>query len=218
VKIPDFSLYFITDRTLARSGDISTVVRKALQGGVRAVQLREKDLSSHELFMLAAELRDMTSHFGAKLFINDRTDIALAVGADGVHAGKSSLPLPQIRKLLGPSQLIGYSAHSVEEALLAEAAGADFVTFGPVYYTPSKTVYGPPAGIEKLKTACLALTIPVYALGGITMENIPEAINTGTAGIGLISAIMAAPDPAAAATTLLQIIDQHALCSRSTHT
>lgn len=218
MKSPDFSLYFITDRTLARNGDISTVVREALQGGVKAVQLREKDLSSHELLMLASELRELTSCFGAKLFINDRTDIALAVGADGVHAGKSSLPLPQIRKLLGPSRLIGYSAHSVEEALLAEAAGADFLTFGPVYFTPSKAVYGPPVGIEKLKKVCSALTIPVYALGGITVENVPETINTGTAGIALISAIMAAPDPAAAVTTLLQLIDQHALCSRSTHT
>jgi thiamine-phosphate pyrophosphorylase len=114
--------------------------------------------------------------------------------------------------------LIGYSAHSIEEALLAEAAGADFVTFGPVYYTPSKAVYGPPVGIEKLKAVCSALSIPVYALGGITVGNILEAINTGTAGIALISAIMAAPDPVAAATTLLQLIDQHALCSGSTHT
>lgn len=215
VKTPDFTLYLITDRALARGGNLQTTVREALQGGVKAVQLREKDLSSRELYMLAAELRELTSHFGAKLFINDRADIARAVDADGVHAGKLSLPLPQIRTLLGPSRLIGYSAHTIEEAFLAEAAGADFLTFGPVYFTSSKAVYGPPVGIEKLRAACSALSIPVYALGGITVENIPEILNTGATGIALISAIMATPAPAAAATTLLQIIDQHAICSGS---
>lgn len=182
------------------------------------MQLREKDLSSRELLILAAELREMTSGFGAKLLINERTDIALAVGADGVHVGKMSLPITQIRKLLGPGQLIGYSAHSVEEALLAEAEGADFITFGPVYHTQSKAAYGPPVGVERLKAACLALKIPVYALGGISLKNIPETMRTGAAGIALISAVMAAPDPTAAATTLLELIDRHAICSGSTHT
>lgn len=214
----DFSLYLITDRTLAKGGNLPVVVAEALQGGVKAVQLREKDLTSRELFTMATELRELTACFGAKLFINERTDIALAVGADGVHVGRSSLPLPQIRKLLGPERLIGYSAHGIEEALQAAATGADFITFGPVYFTPSKAAYGPPVGLEKLQVACSKLSVPVYALGGITMENIPAVLNAGSAGVALISAIMANPDPAAAATTLLQSIDHHANCSGSTHT
>lgn len=218
MKAPGFSLYFITDRTLASDGNLVPVVHEALQGGVKAVQLREKDLPSCELYRLAVELRKLTDRFGARLFINERTDIALAVGADGVHAGKSSLPLPQIRRLLGPNRLIGYSAHGIEEALQAEAAGADFLTFGPVHFTQSKAVYGPPVGVKNLETACSVLTIPVYALGGITGENIPEALHAGAAGVALISAIMAASNPAAAAATLLQSIDHHVTCSRPAHT
>jgi thiamine-phosphate pyrophosphorylase len=143
----DFSLYLITDRTQTGGRPLAAVVRQALDGGVRVVQLREKDLDGSELFRLASELRGITREYGARLVVNDRPDIALAVEADGVHLGAGSLPVAVVRRILGPERLIGYSAHGVPEARQAEADGADFITFGPVYHTPSKAAYGAPLGL-----------------------------------------------------------------------
>lgn len=206
----EFRLYLITDRLQTNGRNLAGVVREALAGGVMAVQLREKGLASRELFSLAAELRKITADHGAKLFINDRIDVALAVDADGVHLGTGTLPVTAARELLGAHRLIGYSAHGVAEACRAEADGADFVTFGPVYFTPSKAAYGVPLGVKELKAACAALTIPLFALGGIRLESIAEVIAAGSHGIALISAIIAAPDPQTAATSLLQTIERHA--------
>lgn len=205
-----FSLYLITDRTQTNGRALGTVVRQALEGGVRVVQLREKDLSGRDLFGMARELRHITQEYGAQLVINDRLDIALAVGADGVHLGAGSLPVAETRRILGPERLIGYSAHAVSEARQAEADGADFVTFGPVYPTPSKAAYGAPVGVELLAEATSSLTIPVFALGGVKKTSIAELLTAGARGIALISAIIAAPDPRAAAATLLETLEQHA--------
>lgn len=207
----DFSLYLISDRHQTGGRPLPWVVRQALEGGVRALQLREKDLSGAELFALAAELRRITREYGARLIINDRLDIALAVEADGVHLGKDGLPVAEARRLLGPQRLIGYSAHAVDEAVRAEADGADFVTFGPVYYTPSKAAYGEPVGPEALRAAAATLAIPVFALGGIKRDNIAAVMAAGAGGIALISAIMAVPDPRAAAQSLLRAIEEHAI-------
>ncbi|HEY4743990.1 MAG TPA: thiamine phosphate synthase [Desulfuromonadaceae bacterium] len=207
----DFSLYLITDRTQTNGRPLAAVVREALAGGVRAVQLREKDLSGSELFRLATELRAITREYGAQLLINDRVDIALAAEADGVHLGIASLPLAAARRMLGPKRLIGYSAHAIAEARQAEADGADFVTFGPVYHTPSKAVYGAPLGPELLAEAASSLSIPVFALGGVKKTSIAELLTSGARGIALISAIIAASDPRAAAVTLLNTLEQHAI-------
>jgi len=174
------------------------------------VQLREKDLSSRQLFELALRLRNLTREHGARLLINDRIDIALAVGADGVHIGAGSLPVAEVRRLLGPGQLIGYSAHDLDEALRAESAGADFVTFGPVYPTPSKLKYGEPVGLSKLAAAVGALSIPVYALGGVKKNSIAEVMARGCRGVALISAICSAPDPQNRSRLLLKEIEKHA--------
>jgi thiamine-phosphate pyrophosphorylase len=206
-----FSLYLITDRTQTDGRPLGAVVRAALEGGVRAVQLREKDLSGRDLFGLARELRVITREYGAQLVINDRIDIALAVEADGVHLGAVSLPVAEARRVLKPERLIGYSAHAVAEARQAEADGADFVTFGPVYPTPSKAAYGAPVGVELLAEATSSLTIPVFALGGVKKTSIAELLTAGARGIALISAIIAAPDPRAAAATLLETLEQHAI-------
>jgi len=206
----DFSIYLITDRRQTAGRTLPSVVRAALEGGVKAVQLREKDLSGRELFVLAKELRAITKEFGARLLINDRPDIALAVAADGVHIGANSLPVSEVRRLLGPGYLIGYSAHSAAEALQAAADGASFVTFSPVYFTPSKAAYGAPVGVEKLAEAAEKLKIPLFALGGIKLENISEVMAAGASGIALISAIIAANDPKTASANLLKTIEQHA--------
>ena len=207
----DFSLYLITDRTQTNGRPLGAVVRAALEGGARAVQLREKDLGSGELFLLATELRGITREYGARLIINDRVDIALAAGADGVHLGAASLPLTVARHILGTERLIGYSAHGVREAVQAETDGADFVTFGPVYHTPSKAAYGAPLGPERLAEATVSLNIPVFALGGVKKTSIAELLTHGARGIALISAVIAADDPRSATASLLKTLEQHAI-------
>ncbi len=206
----DFALYLITDRLKTGKWTIAEAVREALDGGVRAVQLREKDLTGLELYRLAIELRRITSDFDACLIINDRLDIALAAAADGIQIGVSSLPVAVVRQVVGQGKIIGYSAHSIDEALRAQADGADFVTFGPVYPTPSKDAYGAPCGVKKLSDAVSALDIPVIALGGISSMNIEEALSTNVRGIAVISAILAAVDPRIAATSLLKKIEEYA--------
>jgi thiamine-phosphate pyrophosphorylase len=207
----DFSLYLITDRKQTAGRELPAVVADALRGGVRAVQLREKDLPEQELFELALTLRTLTRQFSARLLINSSVEIAQAVDADGVHLGKSSRLVAEARHLLAPGRLIGYSAHSMDEALQAEADGADFITFGPVYYTPSKAMYGNPLGIVRLAEAAQALKIPVFALGGVKKTTVCEVMAAGAAGIALISAIISAPDPQREAEVLLQTIDEYAI-------
>lgn len=204
----DFSLYLITDRHQTAGRDLPAVVEEALAGGVRAVQLREKDLSPRELLELALTMRELTGRYGAKLIINDRADIALAAGADGVHLGEASIPAAAVRRILGPNRLIGVSCHGKEGALAAEKSGADFITFGPVYPTPSKALYGPPVGVEQLAETAALLDIPVFALGGIRRENTPEALAAGAAGVALISAVVAAGNPAEGARAFLSLLAQ----------
>lgn len=210
MQIPDFRLYLITDRHQTGGRPLAEVVRRALEGGVRAVQLREKDLSGAALYRLACELRRLTSDFDARLIINDRPDIAQASGADGVHIGVNSLPVAAVRRLLGEGKTIGYSAHGIDEALNAQAEGADFVTFGPLYHTPSKASYGEPCGVRKLADAASALRIPVIALGGISLATVAEALSADVRGIAVISAILAAADPRVAAASLLKKIEEYA--------
>lgn len=206
----DFSLYLITDRMQTAGRSLPAVVADALRGGLRALQLREKDLTAGQLFELAAELRQLTREYGAKLLINDRIDVALAVAADGVHLGKGGLPVAEARRILGGARLIGYSAHSADEAVRAQCDGADFVTLGPVYHTPSKALYGEPLGLNALTEAAGVVTIPVFALGGIKQSSVAEVLSAGAQGVALISAIMAAPDPTLETESLLRTIAHHA--------
>lgn len=198
----DFRVYLITDRKLCPGGDLEGTVAKALSGGIRAVQLREKDLPARELFRLADRMRRLTAAHGARLLINDRADVARAVAADGVHLGVLSIPPKAARAILGPRAIIGCSAHNEDELRQAAEGGADFATFGPVYATPSKASFGPPAGIRALAEACRTARIPVFALGGIGRGNLEEAVRAGSFGVALISGIVAAADPRAAAAAL----------------
>lgn len=199
----DFDLYLISDRHQLPAGRrLAEAVTAALAGGVGAVQLREKDLATAELYALALELRQRTAAAGARLLLNDRIDIALAVAADGVQLTEQSLPVAVARRLLGPERLLGVSCHSLERALQAEAEGADFLCFSPIYATPSKAAYGPPQGLDALHALCAAVKLPVFALGGITTERAPAVRATGARGIALIRAILAAADPAQAARQL----------------
>ena len=187
----DFSLYLITDRNILPPGrSLPEAIREALIGGVKCIQLREKELPPKTLFPLAIELRNLTRKYGAKLFINDRADLALACEADGVHLATNSLPIAVTRKILGPDKLIGVSTHTTDEISFAQDQGADFVTFGPVFFTASKAAFGPPVGLEKLQEACSRTRIPVFALGGINLNRVDDVIASGAAGVALISAIL----------------------------
>lgn len=202
----DFSLYLITDRRQVKGRDVCTSIEGALRGGVRTVQLREKDLSGRELFDLAGRLREITSRYGAKLLINDRLDVALAVEADGIHLGGNSLPVTTVREITGKRLLIGVSCHGRNSALAAQEGGADFITFGPIYHTPSKASYGEPLGPWRLAEVTRLLRIPVFAIGGITRDMVPEVLSRGAHGIALISAILAADNPEKAARELLAFL------------
>jgi thiamine-phosphate pyrophosphorylase len=196
----DFNLYLITDRHQCAPGHtLFSAVEAALRGGVKAVQLREKDLTPIELLEYARHLRSMTQQYGAKLLINDRADIAVAVEADGVHLTEHSMDIASARKVLGREKLIGVSTHSLARAGAAQREGADFITFSPIYDTPSKAGYGSPQGLERLRDLCAEVDVPVFALGGITPERQAEVQRAGAKGIALISAIIGASDPAAAA-------------------
>jgi thiamine-phosphate pyrophosphorylase len=187
----DFNLYLVTDR-LKIHNDLREAVRQALEGGVRAVQLREKDLPIRQLLTLASDLRHLTQDHGARLFINDRVDVAMAVAADGVHLGQKGLRVDTVRQVVGSSLLIGVSTHTMEEARLSEEGGADFITVGPIYDTPSKRMYGPPIGTKTLNKIAKTVSIPVFAIGGIGHEQVQEVLSAGAFGVSVISSILCA--------------------------
>ncbi len=189
----DFRLYLITDRHVSRK-PLPEAVREALKGGVRAVQLREKDLPVRELLSLAKELRNITREYGAKLFINERVDVAVEVDADGVHVGYNGINIASARKIVGKNMLIGCSTHNKMEAVSAQSGGADFITYGPIYETPSKMKYGLPVGIDGLKSLSCDVRIPIFAIGGIKGGNMRYAFGYGASGVAMISAILGSDD------------------------
>jgi thiamine-phosphate pyrophosphorylase len=156
----------------------------AVKARVSFIQLREKNLSARTLFQLTAQASIITRGSRTRLLVNDRADIAAAAGADGVHLTTRSLSASVVRRTFGPSMLIGVSTHTLDEALTAREDGADFAVFGPVFETPSKSAYGPPAGLEKLSEVAHALKpFPILALGGIKPENTPHVLAAGASGI-----------------------------------
>ena len=194
-----FRLYLITDRTRTAGRPLLEVIEQALHGGVDAVQVREKNLPASELVDLAQRVRVLCRRYGARLLINDRVDVALAVGADGVHLPVDSFSPGEARQLLGPDALIGASTHNLAEARAAAASGADFIVFGPVFDTPSKRAFGPPVGLEALAAVSRAGTVPVLAIGGVTADRIAGVRRCCAQGIAVIGAILEARDPRAAA-------------------
>ncbi|HYA26556.1 MAG TPA: thiamine phosphate synthase [Thermodesulfovibrionales bacterium] len=195
-----FRLYLITDRRLFVDRDsLLNGVEDALRAGVKAVQLREKDMSIKELLDTAYRMKGLTSGYGARLFVNDRIDVALCTEADGVHLGQTGIPVHAVRKMVGKKMLIGASTHNLTEALAAEKEGADFITFGPLYDTPSKRRFGKPLGLDVLKSVSEKLSVPVFGIGGIKQENIRDVIRSGAYGIALIRGILGEVDVAVTA-------------------
>ncbi len=202
------SLYLVTDRHRTAGRPLLEVVEAALQGGVDAVQLREKDLTARELFELACALRQLCRRHATRLLINDRVDVALAVGADGVHLPVSSFTPAEARHLLGPAALVGASAHSLAEVHAAAQSGADFVVFGPIFDTPSKGPFGPPVGAAALADVTQRISIPVIAIGGITEERVSIVRRHGAAGVAMIAAVLEATDPRTAAERIRSSLGQ----------
>lgn len=168
-------------------------LEQAFSGGVRALQLREKDLSPAAVLEIAKKVKPLAEKYGAKFFINDRADVAHMAGADGVHLTQESVPAEEVRKHF-PNLLVGTSTHSMESARQAESGGADFITFGPVFETPSKMKYGPPQGLDRLGEICRKIHIPVLALGGISKNRVAPVLKQGAFGVALISGVWNGPD------------------------
>jgi thiamine-phosphate pyrophosphorylase len=199
-----FALYLVTDRGAARRALVD-VVEECLEAGLRAVQLREKDLGVREMLGLAAALRETTRRHGARLILNDRADVAMAVGADGVQRTHTSLPVAALRSVMADG-LIGASVHSLDDARDAARDGADFLVFGPVYDTPSKRQYGAPQGLPALARVAASVPRPVIAVGGITPERVSAVLEAGAAGVAVITAILAADRPADATKAFLDAL------------
>lgn len=201
---PDLRLIVITDRVQAAPRDVLDTVQQALQAGAPAIQLRDKTLGARELYELALKLRTLTREAGALLFINDRLDVALAAGADGVHLGPDDVPLAAARRA-APGLLIGVSTDDPEEARQAERAGADYIGCGAVFGTTSKADIGDEAiGTDRLRAVVEAVRIPVVGIGGINTSNVEQVAHTGASGAAVIGAVMKAADPAQAVHSLLR--------------
>lgn len=203
----DPRLYLVTMRYDFAAEELLRRVEAAVKGGVTMVQLREKEIEAGEFYQLAIQMRELTRKLGVTFWINDRVDIALAVQADGIHVGQSDIPAKAVRKIIPPEMLLGVSAKTPEDALLAERAGADCIGSGAVF--PTTTKITPELAIQKLSAIKAAVHIPVVAIGGICAENAQIPLSCGVDGIAVVSAIMKATDQFAAARQLRQLVEQY---------
>ena len=200
----DYSLYLCTDRRLMTSPTIEASVESGLPGGAEVIQLTEKDCSTPEIFELGLRVKKITERYNAPLIINDRVDIALAVGAAGVHVGQGDLPCKVVREIVGPDMIVGVSAATLEEAVRAEQDGADYLGVGAMYATATKTDTRP-VSMEELLKIRAAVKIPIVVIGGINKQTLGNFKGTGVNGLAVVSAIVAQPDPEAAARELLRM-------------
>ncbi|GAB1409836.1 thiamine phosphate synthase [Desulfovibrionales bacterium] len=200
------ALYLVTDRTLSQGRSTADIVAAAVAGGVTCVQVREKNISTREFLDEARSVQHILRGRGIPLIVNDRVDVALAIGAEGVHLGQSDMPVPEARKLLGSKALIGISVESLDDALRAEAQGADYLGISPVFGTLTKTDTAPPLGLDGIARIRAHVSIPLVGIGGIHMGNAAQVLRAGCQGIAVVAAIVAALDPQGAAAELKNII------------
>ena len=197
----DLLLYAVTDRHWLNNRTLTDVVRESLEGGVTMLQLREKTLAEPAFLAEAQELQALCREYHVPFIVNDNVDIALAMDADGVHVGQSDMEALDVRAKLGPGKIVGVSAQTVEQALLAEKHGADYLGVGAVFPTGSKDD-ADDVSYDTLKAICQAVSIPVVAIGGISRDNVARLADSGICGVAVISAIYGAPDIRAAAQEL----------------
>jgi len=204
----DYSLYLVTDRDLSRGRATLKVVKAGVTGGGSCVQLREKNGSTRKFSKEALSVKQYLKKHNIPLIINDRVDVAQAIGADGVHLGQTDMPLTMAKDILKGSMIIGISVESLEDAIRAEKDGADYIGISPIFATPTKTDTSPPLGLEGLKEISRAVSLPKVAIGGLNKENAGEVILNGANGIAVVSAIVSADDPRKAAKELSYIVKQ----------
>ncbi len=197
-------LYFITDSTLTQK-DILSDTKAALEAGVKTVQFREKQSSMLERYTMALKLKALCHQFGALLIINDGIDLALAIGADGIHIGQDDMPFAVCKKLVGDRMIIGLSTHSVAQAIEAEELGADYIGFGPVFTTSTKLDAGTSRGVEELAEVVKTVKLPIVAIGGIKTKNLASVVKTKVSNVAIISEIITAT---CVKTTTTRIINQ----------
>ncbi len=201
----DPSLYVILDRSATGGRDLEEILEAAIAGGCRLIQLREKEWPSGRLLPLAERLRERCRRAGVTFIVNDRVDLALAVGADGVHLGQDDLPVRAARPLLRPGMILGRSTHSVAQARAAQAEGADYVAVGSMFPTQTKPDFEL-VGPDLVRAVRPSIKAPLIGIGGITRENVAQVIGAGADGVAVISAVCGAPDPAAATREFLAAI------------
>ena len=194
-----YDLYVITDEEIGHGLSHAEIAQRAVAGGADAIQLRDKWLSGQELLAAATAVREVTHDAGALFIVNDRLDVALAAGADGVHLGENDLPIDHARKITPPGFIIGASVGSVATAVSAEVAGADYVALSPTFSTASKADAGPGHGLALLSAIRSAISHPLLAIGGINPGNVGDVIAAGADGVAVISAVVGQPDITAAA-------------------
>lgn len=190
----DYSVYLVTDRQMA-VGRLENIIKEAVTGGASIVQLREKTASTREFLNIAIGLRDLLGERHIPLIINDRLDIALAVGAAGVHVGQDDMPCHDVRRVTGSDMIIGVSVSTPEEARKAEQEGADYLGVSPIYMTPTKTDTPPAVGLAGLTAIRAVTSLPLVAIGGLHPGNVRAVIKSGADGVAVVSAIMTASDP-----------------------
>ena len=200
----DYSVYLVTDRRDKTDDEFLNIIEEAIKGGTTIVQLREKTASTKEFYDLALKVKEITSRYGVPLLINDRIDIALAVGSEGVHIGQDDMPADIAREIIGEDKILGVSASTVEEAKKAEIDSADYIGSGAVFPTSTKDD-ADSVSKEELKEIVDSIDIPVVAIGGITVENAHTLKGSGIAGVSVVSAIMSAEDPKEASEKLKEI-------------
>jgi thiamine-phosphate pyrophosphorylase len=202
----DYSLYLVTDRSLAMGRGLTEVVSAAVQGGVTVVQLREKGTGTREFLALAQAMKALLDPQGIPLIVNDRLDLALACDAAGVHLGQEDMPCHIARRLLGSERLLGVSVSTPEEAHRAEREGADYLGVSPIFVTPTKRDTPAATGLAGLRLIRAATHLPLVAIGGLSAANAAAVMAAGADGIAVVSALMAAPDPRMAARELRNTI------------
>jgi thiamine-phosphate pyrophosphorylase len=204
----NFALYVITDETIAGGRSHARIAKRAVAGGADVIQLRDKTCSPKELLRIAREFRTITRRTGTGFIINDRLDVAIACGADGVHLGQDDIPVSTARQLAPKGFIIGVSVGTVAEAIEAERGGADYIALSPMFTTASKENAGPGHGLARLAAIKRAVSVPVIAIGGINRQNVRDVITAGADGIAVISAVVASPDITAAARELKDLVQE----------
>ena len=205
MKNLDLSLYLVTDKSDDVEKFLNTI-EEAIKGGVSVVQIREKTKDTLDFYNLALKVKEITARYDVPLIINDRVDVALAIDADGVHVGQSDMPCDVTRKLVGPDKIVGISAATIDEAKKAEKDGADYIGTGAVFPTATKDD-APKITKKDLKEIVDSINIPVVAIGGINHDNACELIDTGIAGLSVVSAIMSSDNPKKSSEELLNIFN-----------